>query len=121
MTMTPKKKEKILETKKDDLDNFIIKRRYEKIKGNIFLNFEGDISLLFCCNLCNDKETNMNEYFQKLINEGQEDLGYKQIELKDLDSIGLSQQSDNQDHVLNTNPEVTIPQNNNQLSTGSEE
>lgn len=112
------KKEKILETKKDDLNNFIIKRRYKKIKGNIFLNFEGDISLLFCCNLCNDKEKNMNKYFQKPIDEDQEELDYKQIELKELDSIGLNQQNDSQDHILNTNPEVT---NNNQLNTESEE
>lgn len=74
------KKEKILETKKDDLNNFIIKRRYKKIKDNMFLNFEGDISLLFCFNLCNGKEKNMETYFQKPIDEDQDDLDLELIE-----------------------------------------
>ena len=54
----------------DEVDeDKIITLRKEKIKDNIFLNFEGDISLLFCFNFCNGKENNMNYYFQKPIEE----------------------------------------------------
>ena len=56
----------------DDGDKIITMKK--KIKDNIFLNFEGDISLLFCCNLCNNKPEKVEEYFQKHI-----------LELKNID------------------------------------
>ena len=58
----------IMEDDEVDEDKIITMRK-KKIKDNIFLNFEGDISLLFCFNFCNGKENNMNYYFQKPIEE----------------------------------------------------
>ena len=63
----------IMENDEVDEDKIITMRK-KKIKDNIFLNFEGDISLLFCCNLCNNKPEKVEEYFQKHI-----------LELKNID------------------------------------
>ena len=50
----------------DEVDeDKIITMRKKKIKDNIFLNFEGDISLLFCFNVCNNKPEKVDEYFQE--------------------------------------------------------
>ena len=103
------KKEKILEAKKDNLDNFKIRKKKKKIKDNILLNFEGDISLLFCFNLCNGKEENVEKYFQKPIDEDQDYLDYKQIsgELKDFDNT--NQSPNNPTHEQNEEPIPLIP------------
>ena len=37
----------------------------KNIQKNIFLNYRGNYSLLFCCNLCNNKEANMNEFLKE--------------------------------------------------------
>lgn len=58
---------KIYEEMEDDGDKIITMKK--KIKDNILLNFEGDISLLFCFNLCNNKPEKVEEYFQKPIDE----------------------------------------------------
>ena len=57
-----KKCDDILE---DYEDKIKIMKKKKKIKDNIFLNFEGDISLLFCFNVCNNKPEKVDEYFQE--------------------------------------------------------
>ena len=42
-----------------------VKKIRKNIQKNIFLNYRGKYSLLFCCNLCNNKEANMNEFLKE--------------------------------------------------------
>lgn len=83
--------------KEDDINYYKKLKKEKNNSSNIFFNYKDHFSLLFCCNLCNDKVQNKYKYLHKRskkydeLSENESNQGEDEISILNLKKVNVLQ------------------------------